>query len=182
MAPSGMLYVVSSALSHALKVAFPNILLASGIILRKSAPAYGGKHAFESGTKNKIMKSIPLGSSICANMHPFLHHGLHLELCKFLWKIIIRRALCPGRVRSCHRPSSQVPGCSLPTGGGILDGKSTASSSSKQQQQQNASVCRFKRVPVASDGSAQCGGVRGGQRCGAVNADLAVSVVGMDVG
>ena len=53
--------------------------------------------------------------------------------------------------------------------------------SSSKQQQQNASVCRFKRVPVASDGSAQCGGIRGGQRCGVVNADLAVSVVASDV-
>ena len=52
----------------------------------------------------------------------------------------------------------------------------------RQQQQQNASVCRFKRVPVASDGSSQCGGVSGGQRCGEVNADLAVSVVASDVG
>ena len=25
----------------------------------------------------------------------------------------IRRALCPGRVRSCHHPSSHVPGCSF---------------------------------------------------------------------
>ena len=26
---------------------------------------------------------------------------------------IVRRALCPGRVRSCHHPSSHVPGCSF---------------------------------------------------------------------
>ena len=51
----------------------------------------------------------------------------------------------------------------------------------KQQQQAAAGAkcecCRFKRVPAASDGSAQCKGVRGGQRCGVVNADLAVSTV-----
>ena len=34
----------------------------------------------------------------------------------------------------------------------------------QRQQQQNASVCRFKRVPAASDGSSQCGG--SGQLCG----------------
>ena len=30
-----------------------------------------------------------------------------------VFKFQIRRALCPGRVRSCHHPSSHVPGCSF---------------------------------------------------------------------